>query len=59
MARRPRSIPDVLEEMLQSILATEKRQRRLRSKTFWDLFGFNRRTADRVAHVHGYHPTEP
>ncbi len=44
-------IGDVVEEMFQSVLATPKRQRRLRSKTFWDNFGFKMRTKDRVAQV--------
>lgn len=42
---------DVIEEMFQSILATPKRQRRLRSSTFWDKFGFKHRTKDRVRQV--------
>ncbi len=41
-------ISDVVEDLFQSILATPKRQRRLRSKTLWDKFGFKRRTKDRV-----------
>jgi hypothetical protein len=45
------SIQDVVEEMFQSVLATPKRQRRLRSKTFWDNFGFKLRTKDRVSQV--------
>ena len=45
------SIQDVTEEMFQSILATPKHQRRLRSKTFWDNFGFKVRTKDRVTQV--------
>jgi hypothetical protein len=48
---KPPSIPDVVEEILQSILATPKRQRRLRSSTFWDKFGFERRRKDRVEQV--------
>jgi hypothetical protein len=44
-------IGDVVEEMFQSVLATPKRQRRLRSKTFWDNFGFKMRTKDRVEQV--------
>jgi hypothetical protein len=44
-------IPDVVEDMFQSVLATPKRQRRLRSKTFWEKFGFKRRTKDRVEQV--------
>lgn len=41
----------VVEEMYAAVLATPKRQRRLRSKTFWDRFGFERRTQERVARV--------
>ena len=44
-------ISDVVEDIFQSILATPKRQRRLRSSTFWDKFGFERRTKDRVEQV--------
>lgn len=50
MAKAP-PIADVAEEIFQSILATPKRQRRLRSSTFWDKFGFERRTKDRVEQV--------
>lgn len=48
---KPVSIADVVEEMFQSILATPKHQRKLRSKTFWDRFGFKARTQDRVQQV--------
>lgn len=50
MAKRP-PVTDVVEEIFQSILATPKRQRRLRSATFWDKFGFERRTKERVEQV--------
>lgn len=50
MAKMP-PIADVVEDIFQSILATPKRQRRLRSSTFWDKFGFERRTRDRVEQV--------
>lgn len=42
---------DVMEEIFQSIQATPKKQRRLRSATFWDKFGFERRTKERVEQV--------
>lgn len=45
------SVQDVVEEMFQSVLATPKRERRLRSKTFWNNFGFKARTKERVAEV--------
>lgn len=45
------SIQDVVEEMFQSILATPKRQRKLKSKTFWDNFGFKVRRKDYVSQV--------
>lgn len=52
MARtQPHSVPDVVEEMLQSVKASPQRQRRLRSKTFWANFGFAVRTKERVATV--------
>jgi hypothetical protein len=46
-------VPDVMEEIFQSILATPKKQRRLRSSTFWEKFGFERRTKERVELVKG------
>lgn len=45
------TIEEVVEEIFQSILATQKRQRRLLSKTFWDKFGFKARTQERVDEV--------
>ena len=48
---KPPSVSDVVEDIFQSILATPKRQRRLRSSTFWDKFGFKRRTEDRIEQV--------
>lgn len=50
MAKKP-SVGDVAEEIFQAVLATPKHQRRLRSSTFWDKFGFERRTKDRVEQV--------
>lgn len=44
-------ITDVVEDIYQSIMATPKRQRRLRSSTFWDKFGFKMRTKERVETV--------
>jgi hypothetical protein len=48
---KPPSVCDVVEDIFQSILATPKQQRKLRSSTFWDKFGFERRTKDRVDQV--------
>lgn len=45
------SIADVSTEIFQSVLASPKRQRRLLSKTFWEMFGFKARTQDRVEAV--------
>jgi hypothetical protein len=45
------TIEEVVDEILQSILATPKRQRRLLSKTFWDKFGFKVRSQERVGEV--------
>jgi hypothetical protein len=50
MAKRV-SPADVVEEMYQSVLATPKHQRRLRSKTFWGNLGFRYRSKDRVEQV--------
>ena len=51
MTKQRPVVGDVVEEMYQSILATPKRQRRLRSSTFWDKFGFKVRTKERVEQV--------
>ncbi len=48
---KPLSIADVSTEILQSVLASPKRQRRLLSKTFWAMFGFKARTKDRIVAV--------
>lgn len=50
MTRNP-AVADAAEDILQSVLATPKRQRRLLSKTFWNKFGMERRNKDRVAEV--------
>jgi hypothetical protein len=50
MSKTP-PIADVAEDITQSIKASPKKQRRLRSSTFWDKFGFERRTRDRVEQV--------
>ena len=44
-------IEKVVEEFHGSILAAPKRQRRLRSSTFWNKFGFERRTKERIESV--------
>jgi hypothetical protein len=48
---RNASVPDVAEEIFQSILATPKRQRKLLSSTFWAKFGFEKRSKERVEQV--------
>ena len=45
------SISEVADEILKSFLATSRRQRRIRSGTFWNRFGFERRTKERVEAV--------
>ncbi|HEY0071232.1 MAG TPA: type I restriction enzyme HsdR N-terminal domain-containing protein [Chloroflexia bacterium] len=45
------SIEQVVENIYQSVLATPKRQRRLLSKTFWDMFGFKVRSRQRIEQV--------
>lgn len=45
------SVSEVADEILQSILATSKKQRRIRSGTFWRKFGFERRTKERIESV--------
>jgi hypothetical protein len=50
MTRGP-SVEQVAEDLLESILAAPKRQRRLLSKTFWHRFGFKVRSRERVDQV--------
>lgn len=50
MRRAPRT-DEVADELLESIRATPKQQRRLLSKTFWARFGFKMRTKERVEQV--------
>lgn len=45
------SFNEVIEEIYQSILATPKKQRRLKSSTFWNKFGIERRNSERVNQV--------
>lgn len=45
------SIEEVVEEIQKSVLATPKRQRRLLSRTFWDMFGFKVRNKQRIEQV--------
>ncbi len=45
------SVSEVVDEFLQSILSTPKKQRRIRSGTFWKKFGFERRTKERIESV--------
>jgi hypothetical protein len=48
---KPSSISSIADELLKAILATSKRQRGMRSGTFWHKFGIERRTKDRVKTV--------
>jgi hypothetical protein len=48
---RELSVDDVVEEIVQSVLATPARQRRLLSKTFWKQFGVKSRSKERVEQV--------
>jgi hypothetical protein len=45
------SLDEFIEDIYQSVLATPKRQRRMLSKTFWDMFGFKVRSRQRIAQV--------
>jgi hypothetical protein len=45
------SINQAAEELRESILTTTKKQRRIRSGTFWNRFRFERRTKERVEAV--------
>lgn len=49
--RKVRSVEQVAEQMLESVLASPNRQRRLMSKTFWHQFGFKVRSRARVDEV--------
>lgn len=44
-------ISKVIDEIVESISTTSKKQRRIRSGTFWNKFGFERRTKERVEAV--------
>jgi hypothetical protein len=48
---RHQSVEQIAEELLESVLASPKRQRRLLSKTFWARFGFKVRSRERIEHV--------
>ena len=48
---KTQSISKVVDEIHASILETAKKQRRIRSGTFWNKFGFERRTKERVEAV--------
>ena len=45
------SLNEVIEEIYQSILESPKKQKRLKSSTFWNKFGIERRTQDRIDQV--------
>ncbi len=45
------SVSEVIDEIFSSILATPKKQRRIRSGAFWKKFRFERRTKERVEAV--------
>lgn len=45
------NISKVINDIVESISATSKKQRRIRSGTFWNKFGFERRTKERVEAV--------
>ncbi len=45
------SLNEVVEEIYQSILETPKKQRRLKSSTFWNKFGIKRRTQEHIDQV--------
>ena len=45
------TITEATEEILQSILATPKKQKRLKSSTFWRKFGVERRSRERIEEV--------
>lgn len=47
MKKNP-SITDVIGEISKSISEAQRKQRRIRSGTFWNKFGFERRTKERV-----------
>ena len=51
---RKKIIPsEVADTIYESIVATPKRQKRLKSSTFWDMFGYSHRSAGRVVEVAG------
>jgi hypothetical protein len=50
MARNP-TIPEIAAELSNWILDTKRKQRRLRSGSFWQKFGIHRRTPEKIAAV--------
>ncbi|MCY7347896.1 MAG: type I restriction enzyme HsdR N-terminal domain-containing protein [Pyrinomonadaceae bacterium] len=42
------TVAETTEEILQSILATPKKQRRIKSSTFWKKFGIERRSKEKI-----------
>ncbi len=49
--KRNLSINEITEEILQSIISTPKKQKRLKSSTFWRMFGVERRNKDKISLV--------
>lgn len=45
------TVAESTEEILQSILATPKKQRRIKSSTFWKKFGIERRSKEKIETV--------
>lgn len=48
---KSKSLSQIVNELRESILVTSRKQRRIRSGTFWSKFGFERRTKERVEAV--------
>lgn len=49
--RKGRPVETVAEEILEAVIATPKRQRRMLSKSFWHTFGFDVRSKERIEHI--------
>jgi hypothetical protein len=52
MTKRKKIVPaEIADTVYASIVASPKRQKRLKSSTFWDMFDYSYRTANRVAEI--------
>lgn len=51
MSRHEPDPVEVVNTIYDSIIASPKKQKRLKSKTFWNMLGYQRRTQDRITEI--------